>query len=154
MRIRRATFEDADDACQVLRRSISELRHADHQGHAPTLTAWLANKTSENVRRWIAENHVFVATEGAEILAVGALNARGEITLNYVSPHARFQGISKAMLAGLEDRAREMAIDTVKLQSTATAHRFYLSAGYRDDGPAAKSFGKLLNQPMVKQIIR
>lgn len=58
MEIRRATPEDAEAACQVLRRSITELCIADHQGDAQSLAAWLANKTPENVRRWTANQHL------------------------------------------------------------------------------------------------
>ena len=36
------------------RRSIIELCHADHRGDGSTLSQWLANKTADNMRRWIA----------------------------------------------------------------------------------------------------
>jgi hypothetical protein len=84
--IREACTEEAEDACAVIRRSITELCHADHQGDAPTLTLWLANKTAENMRRWIAQTYVFVAAELGQMLGVGAMNGSGEITLNYVCP--------------------------------------------------------------------
>jgi hypothetical protein len=45
MEIRDAMTEDAPAACDVLRRSISELCVADH-GNDPTILArWLSNKT-------------------------------------------------------------------------------------------------------------
>ncbi len=106
MQIRRATAEDADAACRILRRSITELCGADHHGDAETLAQWLANKTPDNMRRWIAQTHVFVAAEGERLPGVGAINDAGEIMLNYVAPEARFRGVSKAMLARLESCAR------------------------------------------------
>src|ERR1700734_4557945 len=45
MDVREARFEDADEACLVMRRSIAELCGADHHGDPPLLAAWLANKT-------------------------------------------------------------------------------------------------------------
>jgi len=152
MQIRRATAEDADAACRILRRSIVELCDADHHGDAETLAQWLANKTADNMQRWIAQSLVFVAAEGEMLLGVGAINDAGEIMLNYVAPEARFRGVSKAMLAKLEACARELSLATVRLQSTATAHRFYLAAGYRDDGPPQKGFGITFGLPMVKEL--
>jgi hypothetical protein len=49
--IRRATKGDADAACLVLRRSITECRAEDHHEDAVALSGWLANKTPKNVRR-------------------------------------------------------------------------------------------------------
>ena len=146
-------MEDADEACGVIRRSITELCHADHQEDATTIALWLANKTAENMRRWIDQSHVFVATEGGAILGVGAIKVSGEISLNYVSPDARFRGISRALVARLEARALELAIEMITLQSSATARQFYLAAGYKEDGPPTKSFGKTFCHPMAKRLV-
>jgi hypothetical protein len=43
-----------------------------------------------------------VAEEGKTILGVAAMDASGKITLNYVSPEARFRGVSKALVLQLE----------------------------------------------------
>ena len=152
MEIRAADSEDAESACVVVRHSIAELCHQDHRGDAATLAAWLANKTADNMRRWIEQSHVFVATEGTTILGVGAIAASGEITLNYVAPDARFRGVSRAILARLEQDAVQCAINNITLHSTATAHRFYLSAGYADDGKPVKDFGITFGYPMIKQL--
>ena len=101
MEIRDAAIEDASAACQVLRRSISELCVADHGNDPTILTRWLSNKTPEIVASWIArpDNSLLVAVEGGTILAVTSVTDAGEITLNYVSPDARFRGVSQACLA-------------------------------------------------------
>jgi len=93
---------------------------------------WLGNKTPESVARWIAApgNSVLVAVEGEKLLAVGMVTDSGEIALNYVSPDARFRGVSKALLAALEALALAHGNTEVTLTSTVTARRFYLSAGY------------------------
>ena len=54
MQIREASVEDAVEACQVVRRSIAELCHADHQDDPIVLKKWLNNNTSDNMRSWIA----------------------------------------------------------------------------------------------------
>ena len=79
MRIRKAREEDAEAACVVLRRSITELCRDDYRGDAATLAAWLANKTPENVRAWIGEpnSHVLVADDDGTILGVAAIQGAG-----------------------------------------------------------------------------
>jgi GNAT superfamily N-acetyltransferase len=66
---------------------------------------------------------------------VGGITKAGHITLNYVSPDARFRGVSRALLAALEARAVERGNRQCTLNSTETALKFYLANGYVIDGP-------------------
>jgi GNAT superfamily N-acetyltransferase len=135
MKIREARIEDAKAACEVLRRSIVELCESDHRNDKEFLSKWLANKTPANVAKWIVDenSYTFVAEESGVIIGVGAITDTGKITLNYVSPDARFKGVSKAMLERLETKARELRLGRCVLESTSTARRFYISAGYVDE---------------------
>src|SRR5215216_3507885 len=153
MQVRQAKVEDADEACAVLRRSIAELCQADHRDDPHTLGAWLSNKTADNVSSWIVgpTTHVVVAIEGAAIIGVGAITSSGEITLNYVSPAARFRGVSKAVLKWLEAKALELGNVRCTLKSTKTARRFYLSSGYVQQGSPTGSFARITCYPMVKE---
>jgi GNAT superfamily N-acetyltransferase len=54
----------------------------------------------------------------------------GKVLLNYVSPDARFRGVSKALMRTLEDRARAAGIAECSLDSTQTALAFYRALGY------------------------
>ena len=107
------------------------------------MARWLANKTPENLRAWIArpDASLLVAVEDGAILAVGMVSDAGEILLNYVSPSARFRGVSRALLKALEARARERGAAIATLESTETARRFYLSNGYVVTGAATGKFG-------------
>src|SRR5215472_15990986 len=127
MEIRDAVPEDAPAACEVMRRSIIEHCVADHHNDPAILERWLANKRPEIVASWIAHSggSMLVAAEDDAILAGGAVTDAGEITLNYVSPDARFRGVSRAMLAALESRAADRGNDRCTLISTETARRFY-----------------------------
>jgi hypothetical protein len=154
MQIRAARIEDSERACQVVRRSIGELCFADHRGDAVTLSLWLANKTADNMRRWIDAHYTLVATVGEAILGVGMMRSTGEVLLNYVSPAARFRGVSKSIIAGLEAQARTLCVDGVTLQSSRTARGFYLAAGYRELGPPTKGHGLTLCHPMAKLLPR
>lgn len=154
MVIRDATPADAVKACEVIRASIAELCIADHQQDRAVLARWLASKTPENVAAWALTvgSSLLVAVEGDAILAVGGVEDDGEITLNYVAPAARFRGASAALLTALEARAVERGAIEVTLLSTETAHRFYLSRGYRDSGPPQGKFGMTSSYPMTKEL--
>jgi GNAT superfamily N-acetyltransferase len=154
VQIREARLEDADQACDVLRRSISQLCVADHGNDPAILNAWLANKTPELVATWISQkgNSLLLAIKGDTILAVGSVTDTGEITLNYVAPEARFRGVSRALLRALEIRAVERGSHRCTLTSTETAHRFYRSAGYVDEGLPTGKFGTNASYPMSKVI--
>ena len=106
--IRNACPEDAVAACAVMRRSIAELCAADHSDDPEILARWLSNKTPEHVCAWIARQDatMLVAVKTDAIVAVGMVTEAGEVLLNYVSPDARFSGVSRALLKALEDRAR------------------------------------------------
>jgi GNAT superfamily N-acetyltransferase len=154
MVIRKARSEDAAQACEVMRRSIAELCHSDHQADPAILRMWLGNKTPAVVAGWITDpdNVVLVAVEGDAVLAVGAVKNHGEITLNYVSPDARFKGVSRTMLAQLEAAARALGNDSCNLISTETARRFYLSSGYEEVGVPEGKFGTTGSYPMLKRL--
>ena len=144
--IREARLEDATDACSLIRASIVELCFEDHEGDRGRLAVWLANKTPDNLRTWIARSHVFVAERQGRMVGVGALTGDGRITLVYVSPKDRFKGVSKALLLGLEERARDLGLEDIIVEPSATARRFYGSAGYEDLGsnPRKPAMGKRL----------
>jgi GNAT superfamily N-acetyltransferase len=154
MQIRKAVPQDAVRACDVIRRSIIELCQADHSDDPAILGKWLANKTPDNVRTWIAapDGHFFVATDGDAILGVAAIRSSGEITLNYVAPAVRFHGVSKALLERLETTAATLGADRCVLTSTATARRFYLAAGYQDLGPPMSGFATSASRRMEKRL--
>src|SRR5262249_16174213 len=142
MQIREARIEDAVEACHVVRRSIAELCLVDYQDDPAVLQKWLGNKTPANLRSWIPgpANHLFFPTDGEAILGVASVTTRGEITHNYVSPDARFRGVSKALLKRLEVKAAEPGNERCVLTSSLTARLFYLSAGYEEQGLPKSGF--------------
>jgi GNAT superfamily N-acetyltransferase len=146
--------EDASAATVVLKRSIAELCELDHRNDPSILARWLGNKTDENFCAWVqqADNSVLVAVENGEMLAVGSVTDAGTIGLNYVSPEARFRGVSRALLQALEIRAAERGNHQCNLTSTETARRFYLSNGYVQNGPPVGGFGTSSGYPMTKAL--
>jgi GNAT superfamily N-acetyltransferase len=152
MDVRDARFEDADEACLVMRRSIVELCVADHRGDPALRAAWLDNKRPEVFAAWMRRTDAsyLVATERGAIAAVGAVTDGGEILLNYVSPHARFRGASQALLAAMEARAADRGANRYTLISTETARGFYLARGYAEIGAPVRKFGMDSGYPMAK----
>jgi GNAT superfamily N-acetyltransferase len=154
MEIRDATLADADAACEVLRQSIVQLCDADHRNDAELLKQWLSNKKPEIIAAWATQagNSLLVAVNAGTVLGVGSVTDTGEITLNYVSPTARFSGVSRAMLRALEIRAAQRGNTTCTLFSTETAHRFYQNSGYADAGSPSEKFGTDAGYPMFKKL--
>ncbi len=72
----------------------------------------------------------------------------GEITLNYVSPDARFRGVSHALLAALERRAAERGSDACTLTGTALLS----SQRLVETGAAGGNFGTQSGFPMRKTL--
>lgn len=151
--LRIATPEDAQQAIAVIRRSITDLCFADHDGDRTVLDMWLANKTAADFQSWASspDRIIMVGERDGHVCCVGGVTRDGEITLNYVSPACRFQGLSKAMVEALEEVARELGHTRIRLVSTQTARRFYRALGYCDAGPP-EFWGRLPGFPMEKGI--
>lgn len=130
--IRPATAADADAACALVCESIVFLCKADHMGDKFTLEGWLANKTPKNFAHWFTAPgcNGFIAERDGVMIGVGAVRDDGEVTLNYVSPAARFQGVSKALLTLMEETAKGKLAERMSLTTTETARQFYLARGY------------------------
>lgn len=151
--VRPAVPADAAAMSAVLTASIRDLCAADHRNDPEIFSGWLRNKTPEMVLKMLGRPgaQFFVAERAGEIAAVGCLNGPDEIGLNYVAPSHRFHGVSKALLAALEDRIRASGASLAKLASTGTAHRFYLANSWQDAGPAEADRGMVCH-PMEKRL--
>lgn len=157
MNIRPATEEDAEQASLVLRRSITELCGCDHGKDPALLASWLANKTAEKFRDWLRseDNVCRVATDAdGIILGVGLMSKAGEIRLNYVSPDARFKGVSSALISALASEAARLGASRLSLNSTTTARQFHLARGFTDAGEPQTGRLKDNIYPMIKPLSR
>lgn len=155
MRVRPAIEADAEQAALVLRRSITELCIRDHGNDPALLASWLANKTPEKFREWVRleDTLCLVAVAGDDtILGVALMSKAGEIRLNYVSPDARYRGVSTALIGALEAAAAGLGVPRLSLSSTATAHSFYLARGFQDAGQPQTDRLKDNIYPMAKSL--
>ena len=154
--IRRAVPADTAAACELVRKSITELCADDHCGDNATIAAWLANKTQDNFAAWISSSrHVALTAEkGGSIAGFALLNSSGTIALLYVAPDFRFTGVSKALLAALEAHATALGVTELELESTATALPFYERCGYLRAGNTVQGFGVTRAYPLTKALAR
>jgi GNAT superfamily N-acetyltransferase len=149
--VRAARPADAPAMSGVLIASITELCVADHQNVPKVVAGWTANKTPEGVLALMnnMRHQAFVAELDGEIAAVGLISADGTIGLNYVAPQFRFQGVSRKLLAHMEDALCRTGTEVASLLSTQTALVFYQEAGWVDAGPPQRGF-TLVGYPMRK----
>ncbi|WP_022711307.1 GNAT family N-acetyltransferase [Pseudochrobactrum sp. AO18b] len=154
MLIKAAIAKDAAEICTVLRRSITELCAADHQNDPQILSQWLANKTEDNLRGWIArEGQIyFVAEIDGRIAGVAAVSATDGVLLNYVSPDYQYRGVSKALMAVSEGWLKQQGQVVSRLTSTATAKQFYEKLGYLPEGDAKTGRSGIPSFPMSKAL--
>ena len=155
MRTRTAEAKDAVAISTVLQRSIRELCFEDHRDDPRTLDNWLANKTPESITAWIASADDFcvvAVSPDNDVVGFGMLKRSGELLLLYVSPEAVGQGVGYALLVALEDRARTWGLETITLDSTATARTFYERNGYVGAGTCATRSDGLSCDAMRKQL--
>ena len=106
--VRKAEPPDALAAVDVIRASIVELCIGDHRNDAETLARWLENKTIDHFLAWISSerHYCVVAEDETGICGVGLIENDGELQLCYVRPGMQHRGHGKAILEGLEARAK------------------------------------------------
>ena len=143
LEIRKATPGDAQAACTLLRRSISEGCELDHRDRPGVLDSWIGNKTPETVANWFSSpaNYALVAEREGELLGLALLTAAGKLALCYVLPEAMRSGVGRALLAGVEEQARAWNIGKLHLHSPPSATTFFERHGYINAGKENACFG-------------
>lgn len=156
--IRPARPEDAEAIAAVIAASITGLCGADHHDDPAILTPWLASKNPEAIAEMLTDPQTRLLVAGREtILAVGGLSWAGQpegqarITLVFVAPEARRQGLSSALLTAMEGELLCMGRPEVRLTATATAFAFYRHHGWHADGPPRQGRW-IVGHPMVKRL--
>jgi GNAT superfamily N-acetyltransferase len=151
--IRRPVAADVEAMSAVLTASIRELCGPDHGDEPEAVARWTANKTPAAVAAMLADPNLrfYVAERDGSLAAVGCIIGASDIGLNHVHPAHRLAGVSKALLAAMEGALRAGGVEEAHLVSTVTAHRFYLAAGWEDDGSPEQRF-QVACQPMRKRL--
>ena len=143
LEVRIAVSTDADAACNVLRRSITECCGVDHKNDPAILDAWLGNKTPQMVANWFSSptNFSLVALSEGIVVGVALLTGAGKLALCYLLPEARGQGVGKALLARVEEQACGWGVKALQLHSTAAGQGFFARSGYVEAGKVRSPYG-------------
>jgi GNAT superfamily N-acetyltransferase len=138
---------DASAMTQVRRRSILELCGADHNNDSQAIEAWIG--PADKFARLLLEPSgiLIVAQAHEQVIGLGGLSG-DTVTLNYVDPHYRFLGVSKALMADLEGRMAEARVRVGRLYTTITALSFYQSIGWIAQGPPDVDIGQLMTKSL------
>jgi putative acetyltransferase len=132
--IRRAAPADAE---RILRLHVDSIRRVCAASYTPQqIDAWTRAKRAEHYTQAMKNGEsMFVAESSGECLGFSAL--RGDFVMAvYVSPDHQRRGIGGALLAALEQDARQRHIIELQLKSTLNAEGFYTSRGYRRVEPS------------------
>ncbi len=127
--VRKAKEKDCEGVWRVHIRAIREIAESHY---SPEETeAWASPRKPEHYVESICSKEFYVAEENNVIVGFGTLNQKSsEIEAVYVLPEVVRCGIGLRLLRKLEERARELGIKSLHLDSSLNAASFYKSAGY------------------------
>jgi GNAT superfamily N-acetyltransferase len=147
--IRDATLADAEAMSLLRQASIRELCDADHNSDPAVIESWIGDPSPAKFIHLLDRADVILIVAELDGQFAGLAGLSGDlVTLNYVHPACRFQGVSKALMQALEARLVEQGIRVGRLYSTATALSFYRSIGWSEIGGGDADRG----YPMEKQL--
>lgn len=143
---------DAPGLATLWRRSVAELCHADHECREDLIEAWCRRKTVERLRSDFRDPALIwrvAEWPGGPLAGVGVLHRDGTILGLYVHPDDVRKGVGSLLLGELLGQAAALGHTRVRLESTATGHRFYAAHGFRDSGEPVVRLGAVRAFPMV-----
>ena len=152
-KVREAMPSDSAKACEVLRRSISEICSLDYNDQS-VIDEWLGNKTESNIKEWIqsVNSYSVVCTNDDHIVGFGTITLEGEVLLLYLVPEALRKGNGKLMLEAMEERIISECIEEIYTVSSITAKPFYERNGYTKNG-APMLVGNIEGEfPLIKRV--
>ncbi|MEK6554777.1 MAG: GNAT family N-acetyltransferase [Bdellovibrionota bacterium] len=140
-KVRRAKIEDAHAIHEIHMRSIRELCSKDHSPEE--IQAWGNRPFRESERVDSIENqYVWVVENDNRIEGFGHLKIMnhkqeviGYLAGLYFAPEATKQGFATEIVEEMILEAKKQAAVRVILESSLTAHKFYLKHGFKDCGP-------------------
>lgn len=153
LEIKRATPENAEVAFDIRLRAIRSQCIGAYTSEQMLL--WTRGKAEDGYDA-LMDQPFYLGWVNGEAVATGMLDPRNnEVGALFVLPDYTGHGYGKAMLAFLEDLARELDMTALVLDSTLNAASFYRACGYVGDEQAiyhSPSGLQLACIPMTKQL--
>jgi GNAT superfamily N-acetyltransferase len=149
MNLRRAMITDTEKLCRMHKASIRDLCRSYYT--SDQIEAWAGPKRPEHYERLIRDLIVFVAEEGADVVAFGALEGTAaDIRALYVAPEFVGRGIGSMVLEALESEARCLALPRLTVSATLNSVAFYGARGYSSVGAAENELPQGIRLPCVR----
>lgn len=136
MTIRKAQIGEDEAIHSAHMRSIREVCVHDH-GEAE-IRGWGYRECGDRWRQSIADGLVWVVEHDGQIEGVACMkfnDAQAHIHSLYLTPVVLGQGYGYALMTQMLEKARLRGVKRVDLESSLTAHSFYLRVGFVDAGP-------------------
>ena len=128
--VRTFEIEDAEALGQVFYRSVRE--GAARRYTAAQVEAWSPSPPAGDVwRARLAAADTVVAVRGDQPLGFMTLDTKGYLDLAFVVPEAMGAGVSDALYAVLEGRARAVGIAVLTTQASLLAEPFFVRHGWK-----------------------
>src|SRR6185503_3791365 len=135
LNIRRARREDCQFIGAVHTAAVGGIRTSLYTPEE--LRAWAVPRKPESYEELIGTREFFVAEMDDVIVGFGVLNqASAEVEAIYVNPGAGRRGIGLDVLRKLEERARSLKLEILRLNASLNAVQFYEKAGYIAQEPS------------------
>jgi len=127
--IRRWTPADTEQPGQAFRRSVREVASKDYR-HAQ-IEAWVLAPGEIAVWAERMQNRTtFVAEENGRLIGFTQYEPPDHIDMIYVHPERQRMGVASALLAALENNARERGVKLLNVEASVTSRPFFERHGY------------------------
>ena len=127
VQIRRALDSDAEAISRLI---VQTLRLSNAQDYSPEVIDRVAgNFDAAGVRKLMASREVFVALDGACLVATASL-AEEVVRSVFVLPEMQGRGLGKALMKHVEGVARAAGAQQLRVPASLTAVPFYTALGY------------------------
>ena len=117
---------------------------------------WQQPRGSERDRHDDNDIHAMALSDKGQIIGVARLHLINKTTaqIRYMAVEDRWQGrgVGDALLRELEQKARALGIQLIKLNARENSVGFYTKRGYQITGPGHLLYGEIEHQKLEKQL--
>jgi GNAT superfamily N-acetyltransferase len=124
--VRAFTLVDSEACCRIINACVQQMSGLND----PARMLIASKNVPSTLGSELSHLYAVVADAGNEIQGLGALD-QAEIKRLYVSPSLQKHGIGTAILAALEEQARQTGVHQLELQASPSSESFYTLHGYR-----------------------
>lgn len=147
--VSRAQPDDRHGICRVQKASITILCGAHYT--LEEIEAWVGPKQPDDYLQAIKDEIVLVAKEGDAVVGFGQMTKDdSRISALYVDPGHSRGGIGSMLLTRLEEEARGLGSNVVRLEAPLNAVSFCLARGFAAQGEALRTVRSGVSVPCLQ----